>query len=151
MTHEVITAYKDSGNRFVSIALASNDSDMAKVPAENEWNGAFIVHHMADFEIHFAHRILRLLTEENPEIVGYSEEPYPGHLNYAARDWKTSVALIEATRKAISDVLSRVNEASLSRPGVHSERGAITLHDIVKSAANHINSHAEQLEAALKS
>jgi len=151
MTHEVITAYKDSGNRFVSIALASNDSDMAKVPAENEWNGAFIVHHMADFEIHFAHRILRLLTEENPEIVGYSEEPYPGNLNYAARDWKTSVALIEATRKAISDVFSRVNEASLSRPGVHSERGAITLHDIVKSAANHINSHAEQLEAALKS
>ncbi len=151
MTHEVITAYKDSGNRFVSIALASNDSDMAKVPAENEWNGAFIVHHMADFEIHFAHRILRLLTEENPEIVGYSEEPYPGNLNYAARDWKTSVALIEATRKAISDVFSRVNEASLSRPGVYSERGAITLHDIVKSAANHINSHAEQLEAALKS
>ncbi len=151
MTHEVITAYKDSGNRFVSIARASNDSDMAKVPAENEWNGAFIVHHMADFEIHFAHRILRLLTEENPEIVGYSEEPYPGNLNYAARDWKTSVALIEATRKAISDVFSRVNEASLSRTGVHSERGAITLHDIVKSAANHINSHAEQLEAALKS
>jgi len=151
MTHEVITAYQDSGNRFVSIARASNDAAMAKVPAVNEWNGAFIVHHMADFEIHFAHRILRLLTEENPEIAGYSEDPYPVNLNYAARDWKTSVQLIEATRKTITDVLSRIDEASLSRPGVHSERGAIKLQDIVKSAANHINAHADQLEAALNS
>ena len=151
MTHDAITAYKDSGTRFVTIAKASNDLDMAKVPAENEWSGAFIVHHMADFEIHFAHRILRLLTEENPEIAGYSEEPYPGNLNYAARDWKTSVQLIEATRKTIGDVLSRIDEASLARPGVHSERGAITVADIVKSAANHISAHAEQLEAALNS
>ena len=151
MTHEAITAYSNSGNRFVAIAKASNDVAMAKVPAKDEWNGAFIVHHMADFEIHFAHRILRLLTEENPEIVGYSEEPYPGNLNYAARDWKTSLELIDATRKTIADVLSRIDANALARPGVHTERGAITLHDIVKSAANHINAHADQLEAALNS
>lgn len=151
MTHEVISAYQDSGNRFVAIARASNDAAMAKVPAVNEWNGSFIVHHMADFEIHFAHRMLRLLTEDNPEIAGYSEDPYPVNLNYAARDWRTSVELIEATRKTLTDVLSRVDEAALSRPGVHSERGAIKLQDIVKSAANHINAHADQLEAALNS
>lgn len=151
MTHQAITAYKDSGNRFVAIAKASNESAMAKVPAENEWNGAFIVHHMADFEIHFAHRILRLLTEENPEIAGYSEEPYPTNLNYAGRDWKTSLELIDSTRKAIGDLLSKIDESALDRPGVHSERGAITLADIVGSAAKHITAHAEQLEAALNS
>lgn len=151
MTHEAITAYKDSGNRFVAIAKASNDAAMSKVPAEHEWNGAYIVHHMADFEIHFAHRILRLLTEENPEIAGYSEEPYPGNLNYAGRTWETSLGLIEATRKTIGDVLTNVDAAALARPGVHSERGAITVADIVSSAAKHISAHAEQLEAALAS
>lgn len=151
MTHQAITAYKDSGNRFVAIAKASNESAMVKVPAENEWSGAFIVHHMADFEIHFAHRILRLLTEENPDIAGYSEEPYPTNLNYAGRDWKTSLDLIESMRKTIGDVLSKIDESALARPGVHSERGAITLADIVGSAAKHITAHAEQLEAALNS
>lgn len=151
MTHQAITAYQDSGNQFVALAKASSESDMAKVPAENEWNGAFIVHHMADFEIHFAHRILRLLTEENPEIAGYSEEPYPGNLNYAQRDWKISLQLIESTRRTIGDLLSKVDESALARPGVHSERGAITLADIVGSAAKHITAHREQLEAALNS
>lgn len=151
MTHEAITAYKDSGNRFVAIAKASDDASMAKVPAEHEWNGAYIVHHMADFEIHFAHRILRLLTEENPEIAGYSEEPYPKNLKYADRNWRTSLDLIEATRKTIGDVLSRIDASALARPGVHSERGAITVADIVSSAAKHISAHAEQLEAALAS
>jgi hypothetical protein len=59
--------------------------------------------------------------------------------------------LIDATRKTIADVLSRIDANALARPGVHTERGAITLHDIVKSAANHINAHADQLEAALNS
>jgi hypothetical protein len=151
MTQEAITAYKDSGNRFVTLAKSSDDSAMAKVPAEHEWSGAFIVHHMADFEIHFAHRILRLLTEENPEIAGYSEEPYPTNLNYGARNWRASLELIEATRKTIGDVLSSIDTSLLSRPGVHSERGAITVADIVSSAAKHISAHSEQLEAALNS
>lgn len=151
MTHSAITAYIDSGNRFVEVAKASDDIAMAKLPAENEWNGAFVVHHMADFEIHFAHRILRLLTEENPEIVGYSEEPYPGNLNYSKRDWRVSLAVIEATRNGITDVLSKLDEQALSRPGVHTERGAIKVSDIVMSAASHISAHTEQLGAALKS
>ena len=151
MTHPAISAYIDSGNRFVALAKASDDAAMAKAQQENEWNGAFIVHHMSDFEIHFSHRILRLLTEENPEIVGYSEDPYPGNLNYAKRDWHSSLAVIEATRQGLADILSKVDEKAFARPGHHSERGAITVADIVMSAANHISAHTEQLGAALKS
>lgn len=151
MTNPVIAAYIESGERFVALARSSDDQKMSKVPASDEWNGAFIVHHMSDFEIHFAHRILRLLTEENPPIAGYSEEPYPSHLNYAKRDWRTSVELIQATRKTIGDVLSKVEASAFSRPGVHSERGPITLEDIVGSAAKHISAHTEQLNAALNS
>ena len=151
MTHPAATAYIESGSRFVALAQGSSDADMAKVPEANEWSGAFIVHHMADFEIHFAHRILRLLTEENPEIAGYSEEPYPANLHYADRDWRTSLQLIEATRKGLGDVLSQLDESAFTRPGVHSERGAITVADIVNSAAKHISAHTEQLGAAIKS
>lgn len=151
MTHPAAAAYIDSGARFVTLAKGSSDAAMAKVPEANEWNGAFIVHHMADFEIHFAHRILRLLTEENPEIAGYSEEPYPNNLKYSDRDWRVSLQLIESTRKAIGDVLAKLDEAAFTRPGVHSERGAITVADIVSSAAKHISAHTEQLGAAINS
>ena len=151
MTHPAASAYIESGSRFVALAQSSNDDAMAKVPEANEWNGAYIVHHMADFEIHFAHRILRMLTEENPEIAGYSEEPYPLNLRYADRDWRTSLQLIESTRKAIGDVLSKLDESAFARPGLHSERGAITVADIVSSAAKHISAHTEQLGAAIHS
>ncbi len=151
MTHPSATAYIESGSRFVALAQSSSDAAMAKIPEANEWNGAFIVHHMADFEIHFAHRILRLLTEENPDIAGYSEEPYPGNLRYTERDWRTSLQLIESTRRAIGDVLTKLDESAFARPGVHSERGAITVADIVSSAAKHISARTEQLGAAINS
>jgi hypothetical protein len=151
MSNEIISQYVTSGEAFIKVARAASNEAMSKLPDPKEWSGAFIVHHMADFEVHFSHRIFRLLTEENPEIAGYSEEPYPNNLNYGARDWKTSLALIESARAVVAEILSLLDPAVLSRPGVHSERGAITLSDIVTSAAKHIDAHRLQLETALAS
>lgn len=150
MSNEIIKSYIDSGEKFVAVAEVASDAAMKKNAPEGEWNGAFVVHHMGDFELHFSHRVLRMLTEDNPEIVGYSEEPYPGNLNYAARDWRLSLATVRAARSMTSDILKKVDQSMLTRPGVHSERGPITLADILSSAAKHIASHTEQLTTALK-
>ena len=150
MSNEIIKSYIDSGEKFVAVAEVANDAAMNKNAPEGEWNGAFVVHHMGDFELHFSHRVLRMLTEDNPEIVGYSEEPYPGNLNYAARDWRLSLATVRAARSMTSDILKKIDQSMLTRPGVHSERGPITLADILSSAAKHIASHTEQLTTALK-
>ncbi|MFZ9774704.1 MAG: DinB family protein, partial [Candidatus Nanopelagicaceae bacterium] len=150
MSEEVIKAYIESGEKFVSVAQGADNTAMNKKAPDGEWNGAFIVHHMGDFELHFSHRVLRMLTEDNPEIVGYSEEPYPGNLNYAARDWRLSLATVSAARSMTSDILKKIDASMLARPGVHTERGPITLADIISSAAKHIASHTDQLTSALK-
>lgn len=150
MNNEIINAYIESGEKFLALAESSKEDAMNKVPAEGEWSGAFIVHHMGDFELHFSHRVLRMLTEDNPEIVGYSEEPYPGNLNYAARDWRLSLATVRSARAMTADILRKIDSSMLARPGVHTERGAITLADLLGSAAKHIASHTDQLAAALK-
>jgi hypothetical protein len=150
MSEEIIKAYIESGEKFVAVAKAADHQAMNKEAPKGEWNGAFIVHHMGDFELHFSHRVLRMLTEDNPEIVGYSEEPYPGNLNYAARDWRLSLATVSAARSMTSDILKKIDASMLARPGVHTERGPITLADIISSAAKHIASHTEQLTSALK-
>lgn len=150
MSDEIIKAYIESGEKFIAVAEAAENSAMNKSAPDGEWNGAFVVHHMGDFELHFSHRVLRMLTEDNPEIVGYSEEPYPGNLNYAARDWRISLATVRAARLMTSDILKKIDPSMLTRPGMHTERGAITLADILSSAAKHIASHTEQLTAALK-
>ncbi|MBM3719660.1 MAG: DinB family protein [Actinobacteria bacterium] len=150
MSDEIIKAYIESGEKFIAVAEAAENSAMNKSAPDGEWNGAFVVHHMGDFELHFSHRVLRMLTEDNPEIVGYSEEPYPGNLNYAARDWRLSLATVRAARLMTSDILKKIDPSMLTRPGMHTERGAITLADILSSAAKHIASHTEQLTTALK-
>jgi hypothetical protein len=149
MSHELITSYIQSGNDFVALAKSASEKALLAAPEANEWNGAFIIHHMADFEIHFTHRILRLLTETNPPIDGYSEDPYPNALRYDLRDWQISLAAIEKSRELTADILKKVDLATFQRPGVHSERGAITLADIVGSAAKHISSHKDQLATAI--
>ena len=147
---EAVEAYIESGARFVAIAESASDASMMKSRSDGEWNGAFIVHHMGDFELHFSHRVLRMLTEENPDIAGYSEDPYPTNLNYQNRDWRLSLATVKAARTMTADILSKIDADMLSRPGVHSERGPITVSDILVSAARHISAHADQLSDALK-
>jgi hypothetical protein len=149
MSQELITSYIQSGNDFIALAKGANEQALLLPPDANEWSGTFIIHHMADFEIHFTHRILRLLTEENPPIDGYSEEPYPNSLRYDLRDWQISLALIEKSREMTGDILKKVDLSTLQRPGIHSERGAITLGDIVGSAAKHISSHKDQLATTI--
>ncbi|MEY4469476.1 MAG: hypothetical protein RLZZ87_800, partial [Actinomycetota bacterium] len=50
-----------------------------------EWSAAYIVHHIADGEIHFAGRYLLALGSDNPTMFFFDEERYPEMLGYEKR------------------------------------------------------------------
>lgn len=149
MKSEIVDQYLESAQNFVTLANSIAVAKLSKAPSEADWSGAFVIHHLADFEIHFSHRILRILTEDNPLIESYDESTYLDSLKYSDRDVAASLNSILANRKLIHEILINSDDLALERPAVHSVKGDIKLKNLLQSSTGHLNDHAEQLKAAI--
>lgn len=141
--------YLNLGNEFVTFVKNKSDAELTKPGPENEWSAAFAIHHLADFEIHFASRFLRIITEENPEIQSYDESLYVDKANYATRNVRTSIQTIEATRNQLGEILGGLSDKDFDRPTKHAEKGQIKLSDLIGYCNNHIKSHLDQVKSSL--
>jgi hypothetical protein len=149
MKSEILDQYLLAAENFYKLAKSFDENQLKRTPEENEWSGEFIIHHLADFEIHFSHRIIRILTEDNPLIESYDESLYAEPLSYVNRDLGVSLDSIIANRKLIHGILTKSHESALDRPAVHSVKGDIKLRNLLQSCTGHLNDHAEQLKAAV--
>ncbi len=112
-----------------------------------EWSAAYIVHHIADGEIHFAGRYLLALGSDNPTMFFFDEERYPEMLGYEKRSINKSLAAIVGIRATILETLSLIEDQHWARTIVREDGVTVTLEDLVIQADGHITGHIEQLKA----
>ena len=128
-------------------ALALFPDRSRTIAPEGEWSAAFIVHHVADGELHFAARYLHILGSDNPTMVYFDEDRYPEALHYEKRSISKSLASIAGIRAMILEVLSQVDESAWSRQTTSEDGKSFTLAELVEKASAHLLSHTEQLKA----
>jgi len=128
-------------------ALALFPDRARTIAPEGEWSAAFIVHHVADGELHFAARYLHTLGSDNPTMIYFEEERYPAALHYDQRSISKSLASIAGIRAMIFEVLSTVDEGAWSRTTTSEDGASFTLTQLVEKASSHLISHTEQLKA----
>jgi uncharacterized damage-inducible protein DinB len=109
------------------------------------WSAAYVVHHMADAELHFTSRYLHAIGDINPNIVPFDEEAYPERVNYAMRKVKTSLAALVGIRALASEILANATDSDWNKRSMHPELGEVTLAQLFEKADNHIVSHTQQL------
>ena len=109
------------------------------------WSAAYVVHHLADAELHFASRYLHAIGDVTPNIVPFDEEAYPERVNYALRRVKTSLAALVGIRTMAFEILNNATEADWNKVSNHPELGPVTLAQIFDKADGHIVSHTQQI------
>lgn len=112
---------------------------------EGGWSAAYVVHHMADGELHFASRYLHAIGDEYPNIQPFDEEAYPERVNYAKRKVKTSLAALVGIRAMVFEILSNATDADWDQVSNHPELGPVTLIELFEKADGHIVAHTQQL------
>lgn len=127
-------------------ALALFPDRARTIAPEGEWSAAFIVHHVADGELHFAARYLHTLGSDNPTMIYFEEERYPAALHYDQRSISKSLASIAGIRAMIFEVLSTVDESAWARTTTTEDGASFTLGQLVEKASGHLASHTEQLK-----
>lgn len=123
-----------------AIAGLTHEQLLAR-PVPGKWSTLEVVCHLADFEPILADRVKRVIALDNPTLVGADENRFAQALAYHDRDLDEELALIERTRSQLARILRRQPDSILQRVGTHSERGPLTLEQLLRTATKHIPHH----------
>src|SRR5436309_4459123 len=123
-----------------AVAGLSREQLLAR-PVPGKWSTLEVDCHLADFEPVFADRMKRIVALDRPPLVAADENRYAARLAYHDRDVGEELTLIDVTRQQMARILRQLPDAALESVGVHSERGPLTLADVLAGAARHIAHH----------
>lgn len=115
-------------------------------PAPGKWSVRQIIAHLADSEVVMAHRMRQVIAEGNPTLVAFDQDAWTANLDYSRRKPKQSLETFRRVRAENYELLKELPANAFERTGNHTERGPLTLLQIVDGAAQHAESHARQLQ-----
>jgi hypothetical protein len=140
----------EEGAELVRAAAAWITADnLDTAPAPGKWSPRQILCHLADSEMVGRDRIMRVAAEDNPTIICYDQDAWAAKLDYAVRDPTEALESFCSTRASNARLLRALPEDAWTRIGTHSTMGQLTLIELVRIYAEHAQSHARQLRAAV--
>jgi uncharacterized damage-inducible protein DinB len=140
-----IDAYLDGPVQLRRAVADMSATQLEARPVPGKWSTLEVVCHLVDSEQAWCHRMKRVIAEERPLLIGYDESRFTATLHYHDRDLKTELALIEGMRAQMALELRSLPEAAWARNGVHSERGLITLEEMLEAEVEHVPHHIAQI------
>jgi uncharacterized damage-inducible protein DinB len=147
---ELIDSYL-AGPRTLRKAVAglSREQLLAR-PVPGKWSTLEVVCHISDFEPVYADRMKRVIALDRPTLLGADENRFAAALAYHERDLEEELAIVERTRSQLARILRTLPATSLARVGVHNERGAMTLEQMLTTITGHIPHHVKFIEEKRK-
>ncbi len=148
-----ILAALAAGPGHVAAALGGHDdATLDRPPAPGEWSARETLRHLVFTETLLTERIVRLLTEDEPDLVAWvvtSGTP-PSDEGSEATDEPASAltARYRAMRHETVERLRALDDAVWARAGRHPEWGRVTVLGQAAYFARHEASHMAQLVAA---
>jgi hypothetical protein len=118
-------------------------------PEPMEWSVIECVGHLVDSEIVSSARIRWILSEDEPELIGYDQALWVDALHHRDDDPDQLIELFDALRSSNLRLLAATPIADHERFGRHRERGPESYGLIVRLAAGHDRFHIAQAERAL--
>lgn len=143
--NEILKDFQKNTNNFLDAVALFPDRARNTAP-EGEWSAAFVIHHVADAELHFAARYWHILGSENPAMPYFDEDNYPAALKYEKRSVAKSLAAIVGVRSMVLEVLSDTDESVWSRITTAPDGAVFTLQDLLVKADSHMGAHSGQLK-----
>jgi|SRR5689334_8720203 DinB family protein len=136
------------GAELVAVSITgAAGSEMDFVPQPDQWSIRQIVAHVCDAEIVATMRLRQIIAEENPRLQAWDQDAWAKNLDYAKRKPSQSLETFRRVRAENYELLKDLPEPVFNRTGMHTERGTITLLQLLRLMAEHAENHAAQLRA----
>ena len=127
------------------LAKFSKD-DLTRRPIEGEWSPLQIAHHLYIAEGLAFEEMKLVQSEDNPMILNINAEaPHRTETSEPPVSLEAILAGMAARREELFEYLSRLPEATWSRPFRHAEWGDRKFYQLVNVLPQHDRIHAQQL------
>jgi hypothetical protein len=133
------------GPELVAAALTGAAGPEVDFRPEGRWSIRQIAAHLADSEIVLAERLRRVLAEDNPLLTAFDQNAWAERLDYARRKPSQSLETFRRIRQENYELIQDLTPEALQRRARHSERGEITVLDLVRGGAEHAERHSLQI------
>jgi hypothetical protein len=140
-----IDAYLDGPAKLRRVVADMSPQQLVARPVPGKWSTLEVICHLADSDQAWCHRMKRVVAEENPLLIGYDESRFTAALDYHQHDVKAELALLDGMRQQMATILRGLPEASWARRGIHSERGLVTLTEMLENEVAHIPHHIKHI------
>ena len=135
---------------FIKALVAEAGALLRIRPEPGEWSVLECIGHITDSELVAGARERWIISENEPQIVGYDQALWVDRLEHNADDPDLLVATFEALRAANLDLWARRPESDRARFGRHNERGPESYEMTFRLAAGHDRIHLAQARRALE-
>jgi len=125
------------------------DSKLRQHPAPGKWSVAELLAHFAEGEVAISWRYRQMLERDGVTLSGYDQELWHRLGDYPSRKPAESLQQFRLLRAANLRLLDRLTEEQWLRYGNHTERGRMTVREMVQQVAGHDLNHLEQVQKAL--
>lgn len=115
-------------------------------PGPDKWSPHEVVVHCADSESNATLRIRYLVAEKEPRIMGYDQDVWARVFDYQNHPLDLALATVTTVRANTLPMLRRLPDEAWSRAGTHSESGAYSAEDWLRSYASHLEVHSRQID-----
>src|SRR5260370_42340471 len=92
-------------------------------------------------------RLGQVIAEDSPSLEAFDEGAWATKLTSASRKPSQALEPFRRIRAENYELLKELPEPAFERVGLHSERGPLTLKQLLQGYAEHAESHAAQLRA----
>jgi uncharacterized damage-inducible protein DinB len=134
-----------AGKLRPAIAGLTREQLLAR-PGPGAWSIQELVVHLADSDLVGADRMKRVIAEDNPKLIGFDENLWIANLSPHEQSLDDALALFEAVRRQMASILRKVPNEGFARTGQHSERGPVTLENLVQTFITHLDHHLKFLQ-----
>ncbi len=133
---------------FHKVLRTDDDRAIRRRPASGEWSAIEILGHMIDKMYYASQRVERVLNEDRPLLLAYDQDAEVRKHNYQDADPIALQKALQQQCEQFATLVASIPSAAMSREGVHSERGIMTLQQCIEAPLNSAMEHLQQLHAA---
>jgi hypothetical protein len=144
---ETLERFRRGAEVLAVVLTGVYGDEMDFTTAPEKWSIRQIIAHLADSELVGAQRFRQVIAEDKPTLTAFDQNAWARNLDYARRLPKQSLETFRRVRAENHELLKGVPESAFERTGMHTERGPLTLRQLLDGYAGHAESHGRQMQA----
>ena len=143
---DILERFRRGGELLAMSTTGAAGPELDFKPAPEKWSVRQIVCHVADSEAVAVMRIRQIAAEDNPTLQGFDGNRWADRLDYQRRKISQALETFRKLRGENHELLKALPAESFARTGLHTEAGRLTLLDLVKGNAEHVEEHVQQIQ-----